>query len=27
MAIVMIAVIMLVNDWIKKRKIKKNDNQ
>jgi len=27
MAIVMIAVIMLVNDWIKKRKNKKIDNQ
>jgi hypothetical protein len=27
MAIVMIAVIMLVNEWIKKRKNKKNDNQ
>jgi len=27
MAIVMIAVIMLVNDWIKKRKNKKIDKQ
>jgi len=27
MAIVMIAVIMLVNEWIKKRKNKKIDNQ